>query len=134
MRATMDKISGEEPTEEFANEPNVDYQNTDDLVNKHSGGLNRQKVQVKKGYPGDNDLAEVNNIEQLANRLREEYNSLYKKVEESDLNEKEVEEKVQSPYAVGMAQAMKSTGDQPPLEKSTIKKAHDIAKAVAKND
>jgi hypothetical protein len=29
-----------------------------------------------------------------------------------------------------MAQAMKSTGDKPPLEKSTIKKAHDIAKSV----
>ena len=35
-----------------------------------------------------------------------------------------------SPYAIGMAQAMKSTGDKPPLEKSTIKKAHDIAKSV----
>jgi hypothetical protein len=134
MRATMDKISGEEPTEEFANEPNVDYQNTNDLVNTHSGGLNRQKVQVKKGYPGDNDMVEANELETLANRLREQYNTLYKKVEESDLNTKEIEEKVQSPYAVGMAQAMKSTGDKPPLEKSTIKKAHDIAKAVAKND
>ena len=135
MRATMDKISGDQQAdEEYANEPNPDYQNTDDLVNKHSGGLNRQKVQVKKGYPGDNDLAEVNQLEQLANKLREQYNTLYKKVEESDLNEKEVEEKVQSPYAIGMAQAMKTTGDKPPLEKSTIKKAHDIAKAVAKND
>lgn len=39
---------------------------------------------------------------------------------------------VDNPYAVGMAQAMKSTGDKPPLKKSTIKKAHKIAKAVAK--
>lgn len=39
-------------------------------------------------------------------------------------------EKAKNPYAVGMAQAMKSTGDKPPLKKSTIKKAHDIAKAV----
>ena len=37
-----------------------------------------------------------------------------------------------NPYAVGMAQAMKSTGDNPPLKKSTINKAHKIAKAVAK--
>ena len=96
--------------------------------------MNRQKVQVKKGYPGDNDLAEVNNLEQLANRLREEYNTLYKPVKAEDLNAKAVEEKVQSPYAVGMAQAMKTTGDKPPLEKSTIKKAHDIAKAVDKQD
>ena len=39
-----------------------------------------------------------------------------------------------NPYAVGMASAMKSTGDKPPLSKRTIKKAHKIAKAVAKNE
>lgn len=43
---------------------------------------------------------------------------------------KKVEEKVVNPYAVGMAAAMKSTGDKPPLKKSTIVKAHDIAKKV----
>jgi hypothetical protein len=42
------------------------------------------------------------------------------------------EKKAKNPYAIGMAQAMKSTGDEPPLEKSTIKKAHKIAKAVKK--
>jgi hypothetical protein len=45
-----------------------------------------------------------------------------------------ISEAADSPYAVGMAQAMKSTGDKPPLKKSTIKKAHKIAKAVAKNE
>ena len=43
---------------------------------------------------------------------------------------KKVEEKVVNPYAVGMAAAMKATGDKPPLKKSTIVKAHDIAKKV----
>jgi len=43
------------------------------------------------------------------------------------------EAKSRSPYAIGMAQAMKSTGDTPPLEKSTIKKAHEIAKSIMKN-
>lgn len=43
-------------------------------------------------------------------------------------------ERARNEYAIGMAQAMKSTGDEPPLKKSTIKKAHKIAKAVAKND
>ena len=38
-----------------------------------------------------------------------------------------------SAYAIGMAQAMKSTGDKPPLEKSTITKAHDIAKSIEKD-
>ena len=32
-----------------------------------------------------------------------------------------------------MAQAKKSTGDTPPLEKSTIKKGHEIAKAIMKD-
>ena len=48
--------------------------------------------------------------------------------------EAELEEKVTNPYAVGMAAAMKSTGDKPPLKKSTIIKAHDIAKAIKNED
>ena len=39
-----------------------------------------------------------------------------------------------NPYADGMAQAMKSSGDKPPLKKSTITKAHDIAKSIKKKD
>lgn len=38
--------------------------------------------------------------------------------------------KAKNKYAIGMAAAMKATGDKPPLEKSTITKAHEIAKAV----
>jgi len=45
-----------------------------------------------------------------------------------------VDEKAKNPYAIGMAQAMKSTGDKPPLKKSTITKAHDIAKSIEKNE
>jgi hypothetical protein len=43
-------------------------------------------------------------------------------------------EAVDNPYAVGMAAAMKAKNDQPPLKKSTITKAHDIAKSIAKDD
>ena len=43
-------------------------------------------------------------------------------------------EAVDNPYAVGMAQAMKSKNDQPPLKKSTITKAHDIAKSIKKDE
>lgn len=39
-------------------------------------------------------------------------------------------EAAKNPYAIGMAAAMKSTGDKPPLKKSTINKAHKIAKQV----
>jgi hypothetical protein len=37
-----------------------------------------------------------------------------------------------NPYAIGMAQAEKETGDTPPLKKSTITKAHKIAKEIEK--
>ena len=43
-------------------------------------------------------------------------------------------EKVDNPYAVGMAAAMKAKDDKPPLKKSTITKAHDIAKSITKDD
>ena len=46
----------------------------------------------------------------------------------------ELDEKAKNPYAIGMAAAMKSAGDEPPLEKSTIKKAHKIAKKIEKNE
>lgn len=37
-------------------------------------------------------------------------------------------------YAIGMSQAMKSTDDTPPLKKSTINKAHKIARAIEKDE
>lgn len=43
-------------------------------------------------------------------------------------------EEAREPYAVGMAQAMKMTGDKPPLKKSTISKAHEIARAIEKDE
>lgn len=39
-----------------------------------------------------------------------------------------------NPYAIGMSQAMKSTGDKPPLKKSTINKAHAIARSIKKGE
>jgi hypothetical protein len=45
-----------------------------------------------------------------------------------------VPEQANNPYAIGMAAAMKSTGDKPPLKKSTIVKAHDIAKSIEKKE
>lgn len=40
--------------------------------------------------------------------------------------------KAVSPYAVGMAKAQELTGDKPPLKKSTIQKAHEIARGIEK--
>ena len=41
-----------------------------------------------------------------------------------------VEMKKDDAYAIGMAQAKKSMNDEPPLEKKTIKKGHEIAKKI----
>ena len=46
--------------------------------------------------------------------------------------EVDLDEKVKNPYAIGMAAAMKATGDTPPLKKSTIVKGHEIAKSIKK--
>ena len=43
-------------------------------------------------------------------------------------------EQAKNPYAIGMAAAMKAKDDQPPLKKSTITKAHDIAKSIMKKE
>jgi hypothetical protein len=59
-----------------------------------------------------------------AEKAAKEYGVRVKDLQES--------EPTDSDYAIGMAQAKKSTGDKPPLDKSTIRKAHKIAKAVAK--
>jgi hypothetical protein len=56
----------------------------------------------------------------------------YASVKPSMNEEADLDEKVKNPYAVGMAAAMKSTGDTPPLKKSTIVKGHEIAKSIQK--
>lgn len=62
-------------------------------------------------------------------------NRLFLKVIEQRIEElSHTDEKAKNPYAIGMAAAMKATGDKPPLKKSTITKAHDIAKSVEKNE
>ena len=45
------------------------------LLNVQSGGLNRQKTQYKKEYPGDNPMAVEDTIteQDLANSLRTQY-------------------------------------------------------------
>jgi hypothetical protein len=80
MRDMMTAPAEEKAEETFANsmgdekeEPK--YQDTDTLVNVHSGGLNSQKQQVRKEYPGDNPLAVEDTIseEDVANSLRAQY-------------------------------------------------------------
>ena len=70
---------------ELANSPagytnDQKVQSIDDLVNVHSGGLNKQKVQIKKGHPGDNELTAESDV------MRKQYEAFkenYKKAAES---------------------------------------------------
>ena len=128
IRDIIKKPEEEQAEETFANEPEEKVQDIDTLVNVHSGGLNRNKKTYPKVANGDNPMAAEDRIteEELANSLRNQYESFKEAYQNEAKNAK-------SPYAVGMAQAMKSTGDKPPLEKSTIKKAHDIAKSIEKS-
>ena len=51
------------------------------------------------------------------------------------INEEQIDEMEKSmAYATGTKRAMQMTGDKPPLEKSTIKKAHKIAKAMLRKE
>lgn len=88
-----------------------------DLLNQHANDYSDQSKDVvqPKDDESDDDVSYL----------------LKKQAMESSVNEAK-KKKPRSPYAVGMAAAMKATGDKPPLEKSTITKAHEIARAVEK--
>jgi len=77
MRDIIKNPEDEQKEETFANEPEEKVQDIDSLVNKHSGGLNRQKKTYPKVANGDNPMAAEDKIteEELANSLRTQYES-----------------------------------------------------------
>ena len=77
MRDIVKNPEDEKQEETFANEPEEKVQDVDSLVNKHSGGLNRQKTQYRQEYPGDNHMAAEDKIteQDLADSLRAQYES-----------------------------------------------------------
>ena len=77
MRDIIKNPEDEQKEETFANEPEEKVQDIDSLVNKHSGGLNRQKQTHPRVSPGDNPMAAEDKIteEELANSLRTQYES-----------------------------------------------------------
>ena len=90
MRDMMTKPDEEKAEETFANsmgdekeEPK--YQDTDTLVNVHSGGLGAQRKQYRKDYPGDNPMAAEDKIteQDLANSLRTQYEGFKRSYQEA---------------------------------------------------
>src|SRR6056300_1479998 len=71
----------------------------------------------------DNEDGDYNQSDEVSSEMQA------KKLAYDNMNEK-----VDNPYAVGMSQAMKAKNDKPPLKKSTITKAHDIAKSIEKDE
>jgi hypothetical protein len=103
------------------------------------------KMQAKLGWNIKTENLKVNDavamLESVSNKLTAVRNSNKAHVSEKDANytgmlmaqqvlESFISEKAKNPYAIGMASAMKTTGDKPPLKKSTINKAHKIAKGI----
>ena len=86
MRDMMTAPEEEKAAETFANEPEEKVQDTDSLVNKHSGGLNRQKTTYPKVASGDNPMAYAEDKiteEELANSLRIQYESFKQAYQEA---------------------------------------------------
>lgn len=94
-------------------------------IDKRIQGLIQRHKSVKGKTPAHNKNKE---------RIRDNIESLRNKRNSITGNPKSEPVEATDPYAIGMAQAMKSTGDTPPLEKSTIKKAHKIARAIQRED
>ena len=95
-------------------------------------------LKTKEGSIESAVLKSVNTPKEEPKKVNVEFKpSSYFGVKEgtvSDAASKAINEKVDNAYAIGMSQAMKKTGDNPPLKKSTITKAHDIAKAIKKDE
>lgn len=88
--------------------------------------LLRSYKALKKSGPHAQGSPERGRMQELAQAIR----SL------SGWDQTNLEEKGRKPrsaYAVGMSRAMTQTGDKPPLKKSTITKAHDIARAIMRD-
>jgi len=78
--------NGDQAEETFANEPDEKVDDIDTLVNVHSGGLNKQKQQVRKEYPGDNPLAVKEDTiteADLADSFRAQYEGFKKSYQEA---------------------------------------------------
>ena len=90
-----------------------------DYSKKTAVSISRQGKRIQPSH-GDNPLGYSLDEDDIFESLILEY--------------KKFEEAADNPFAVGMAMAKKSTKDTPPLKKSTVNKAHDIAKAIQKNE
>ena len=122
-------VGTETPVEEASLSSMRDYFNQED---DNTVDTEREYAFPKAGTPNPNIPSEIQTLINKMHRVGKitpaEFQILKSFQQKTKMNVgiREATE----PYAIGMAQAMKSTGDKPPLKKSTIKKAHEIAKKI----
>src|SRR5210317_80167 len=126
----LDPVNKDAVKKKFDNRQDKDIDNDvdTDSTDKY---LHKRRAAISKNIKED-DMAKYHKMQKdgkSANDIAKALGLDVKSVKKlMDLDE------VNNPYAVGMAQAMKSKNDKPPLEKSTITKAHDIAKSIMKKE
>ena len=103
---------------------NAKVEPTGQYAGKTIEQLKSMRAKLKASGPHAEGSKEAKRMKQINFAIRA------KKGWKGGVDEAQLDEKAKNPYAIGMAQAMKSTGDKPPLKKSTIVKAHDIAKSI----
>jgi len=153
---TIDRYISEQGNEDHVRELVIYAQNNPDLYRQHIVPVQRNLTKkYDKGVYDHNKAVKLWKYvaDDAAMRYAKEYGSpdikwsnmfsVADRIEaakhmadnwQSELDAGNKMEAAKNPYAIGMAAAMKSTGDEPPLAKSTIKKAHKIAKQIEKNE
>jgi len=106
----LDDIEAVEEEAELANAPDEKYADTDTLVNKISGGLNRQKKSYAKAEDGDNPMAVTESEEELTARLLKEYDEFKVTApEDSDEGDWEIENVGKWAVKIGNSQDTEAT-------------------------
>lgn len=120
----------QEFVKKHSTEKHDDRVGNDDDVYQATNIKHSQVAEKKHGYKKPEDKAAYATEEAKCNMTEEGVACPVHEMADCSKSKKTLREIAKNPYAIGMAAAMKQTGDKPPLKKSTIVKGHEIAKAV----
>ena len=115
----MADIKGKKHTGKYGTDHDTDEEGEE----KKRGGQESDATKDSKKWQGAADAAKL-----ISGGKKSSLKDWVESTEEA------IMERAKNKYAIGMAAAEKMTGDTPPLKKSTIKKAHEIAKGIKEED
>ena len=115
----MADIKGKKHTGKYGTEHDTDEEGE----SKKRGGQESEATKDAKKWQGAADAAKL-----VSGGKKSSLKDWVESTEEM------IAERAKNKYAIGMAAAEKMTGDKPPLKKSTIKKAHEIAKGIKEDE